>query len=78
MILIIQEYYVFLQVSITFADAEAVRLDKYTTVTDTGITHDQRQTSSTSDKGGNVAEKAVANMLHVTQTYTLYKQTPQY
>ena len=78
MILIIQEYFVFLQVSITFADAEAVRLDKYTSVTDTGITHDQQQTSSTSDKGGKVAEKTVAGMLHVTQTCTLYKQTTQY
>ena len=39
MILIIQEYYVFLQVSITFADAEVVRLDNCTSVTDTGITH---------------------------------------
>ena len=77
MILIIQEY-VLSQVSITFADAEAVRLDKCTRVTDTGITHDQRQTSSTSDKGGKVAEKTVAGMLHVTQTYTLYKQTTQY
>ena len=78
MILIIQEYYVFLQVSIIFADADAVRLDNCTSVTDTGITHDHRQTSSTSDNGGKVAEKTVAGMLHVTQTYTLYKQTTQY
>ena len=78
MILIIQEYYVFLQVSITFADADAVRLDNYTSVTNTGITHDHRQTSSTSDNRGKVAEKTVAGMLHVTQTYTLYKQTTQY
>ena len=54
MILKIQEY-VFLQVPITFADAEAVRLDKCNSVTDNGITHDQRQTNSTSDKGGKVA-----------------------
>ena len=54
MILIIQEYYVFSQVSITFADAEAVRLDNCTSVTDTGITHRRRQTSNTSDNGGKV------------------------
>ena len=77
MILIIQEY-VLLLVSITVVDAEAVRLDKCTSVTDTGITHDQRQTSSNSDKGGKGAEKTVACMLHVTQKYTLYKQTTQY
>ena len=67
-----------LQVSITFPDAEAVGLDKCTSVTDTGITHNQRQTNSMSDKGGKVTEKTVAGMLHVTQTYTLYKQTTQY
>ena len=81
MILIIQEYFVFLEVSITFADAEAIRLDKCTGIRDTGISHDERQTSSTSDKGGKVAEKTVAGMLHVTHTYmlmSLYKQTTQY
>ena len=78
MILIIQEYYVFLQVSITFADAEAVRLDISTSVTDTDISHGQRETSSTSDNRGKVAEKTVAGMLHVTHTYTLYKETTQY
>ena len=81
MIWIIQEYYVFVQVSITFADEEAIRLDKCTSVRDTGISHDQRQTSSTSDKGGKVAEKTVAGMLHVTHKYmlmSLYKQTTQY
>ena len=78
MILIIQEYYVFLQVSIAFADAEAVRLDICTSVTDTDISHGQRETSSTSDNRGKVAEKTVAGMLHVTHTYTLYKETIQY
>ena len=78
MILIIQAYYVFLQVSITFADAEAVRLDICKSVTDTDISHGQRETSSTSDNGGKVAEKTAAGMLHVTYTYTLYKETTQY
>ena len=78
MILIIQEYYVFLQVSITFADAEAVRLDICTSVTDTDISHGRRETSDSSDSGGKVAEKTVAGMLNVTHTYTLYKETTQY
>ena len=67
-----------LQVSITFPDADALGLDKCTSVTDTGITHNQRQTSSMSDTGGKVTEETVAGMLHVTQTSTLYKQTTQY
>ena len=76
--MIIQKYYVSLQVSITFADTEAVRHDICTSVTDTDISHGQRETSSTSDNGGKVAEKTAAGMLHVTHTYTLYKETTQY
>ena len=81
MILIIQEYYVILQASIVFADAEAIRLNRCTSVRHTGISHDERRTSSTSDKGGKVAEKTVPGMLHVTHTYmlmSLYKPTTQY
>ena len=44
-----------------FADAEAIRLDKCANIRDTGISHDERPTSSTSDKGGKVA---VCYMLH--------------
>ena len=62
----------------TLPDAEAVGLGKCTSVTDTGITNNQRQTISMSDKGGKVTEETAAVMLHVTQTYTLYKQTTQY
>ena len=76
--MIIQKYYVSLQVSITFADTEAVRHDICTSVTDTDISHGQREASNTSDNGGKVAEKTAAGMLHVTHTYTLYKETTQY
>ena len=67
-----------LQVSITFPDADALGLDKCTSVTDTGMTHNEQQTSNMSHKGEKITEETVPGMLHVTQTSTLYKQTTRY
>ena len=70
--------YFLAQVSIIFADTEAIKLDECASVRHTGISHDERPTSSTSGKGDKVAEKTSWYVTCYTHIYVNVIIPPNY